>query len=219
MELIRKILKPRKMVMHKPYADEGLNRIYNLLFCDRPDLFAVNGKATAYPWNIVLAQNPPRAELGRVMDDKSTEARARVLAGRQLIEEGWERTQKELQGVIIEVGLDAGLDVLAAYDDGSARYINHSGRMVAWETETAMSESLISNLFDKSMVVVNKIGPWNKERLSPPRKGEVRLSFLVSGNLCFGQGSFNTLADDPMAGPVLHAATQLMIFLAEQNKG
>lgn len=203
--------------MHKPYAEEGLNRIYNLLFCDRPELFTLNGKATAYPWNIVLSANPPRAELSRVIDDKSVEARARVLAGRQLTEGGWERTQKELQGVIIEVGLEAGLDVLAAYDDGSARYINHSGRMVVWETETAMSESLIRNLFDKSMMVVNKIGPWNKERLSPPHTGEVRLSFLVSGSLYFGQGPFDRLADDPMGGPVLHAATQLMIFLAEQK--
>jgi hypothetical protein len=217
MKLIKKIIKPRKMVMHKPYTDEGLNRIYNLLFCDRPELFSVNGKINSYPWNIVLVPNAQRAELNRVMDDKSTEARARALAGRQLIEGGWERTQKELQGVIIEVGLDAGLDVLAAYDDGSARYINHSGRMVVWETGTAMSESLIGNLFDKSMVIVNKIGPWNKERLSPPRKGEVRLSFLVSGSLYFGQGAFDTLADDEMGGPVLHAATQLMIFLAEQK--
>lgn len=204
--------------MHKPYSEEGLNKIYNLLFCDRPELFTpVNGKATLYPWNILLAATPQRAELSSIIDDKAIDVRARVLAGRQLAAHGWERTKKELQGVIIEVGLDAGLDVLAAYDDGTARYINHSGRMVFWETATAMSESLIGNLFDKSMIVVNKIGPWEKERLSPPRKGEVRLNFLVSGSLYFGQGPFTMLAEDAMGGPVLHAATQLMIFLAEQK--
>ena len=35
-------------------------------------------------------------------------------------------------GVIVEVGLDEGLDVLASYQDGTARYINYTGKMILW---------------------------------------------------------------------------------------
>lgn len=41
--------------------------------------------------------------------------------------------KKELLAVIIEVGLENGLDVLASYANGTARYINQSGKMIIWE--------------------------------------------------------------------------------------
>lgn len=66
--------------------------------------------------------------------------------------------KKELLGVIVEVGLNEGLDVVAAYQDGTARYINYTGKMVVWETTTPASAKLTKELFSQSESILSKIG-------------------------------------------------------------
>jgi hypothetical protein len=59
-----------------------------------------------------------------------------------------------------------------------------------------------------SQPVVDKIGPWDKQRLPPPKSGNVRITFLVSDGLYPEEGPFSVLQKDKMAGPVLAKATQ-----------
>lgn len=203
-----------QMEMIAPYRNESLNRIYNMLFCDMPECFGPEeGREKAYPWNILLSPNPSMNELLQVTEDAASETRIKLLAYNLLANAGYPVQKKELLGVIIEVGLDDGLDVLAAYEDGTARYINQSEKIVIWESPDVHSQELIDNLFDSGLHIVQRIGPWNKERLAQPAAGEVRLSFLVSDGLYFGQGPFNALAQDAMGGPVIEAGYQLMSFL------
>jgi hypothetical protein len=205
--------------MISPYGNQGLDKVYNLLFCDQPELLqpAIDN-AKEYPWNVLFAATPDAAALQQLAADTNAESRMRLLAYTVLANMGKKATEKELLGVIIEVGLEGGLDVLAAYDDGTARYINQSGSMIVWESPNAESNALLDRLFAESEVVVSKIGPWDKARLSEPGNGEVRLNFLVSDGLYFGQGPFDVLSNDPMGGPVIDAATKLMVFLTEQGK-
>src|SRR5205807_133590 len=44
-----------------------------------------------------------------------------------------EEFAKTVLGVVVEVGMPEGLDLLAAYLDRSARYFNYSGRAVVWD--------------------------------------------------------------------------------------
>ena len=46
-------------------------------------------------------------------------------------------TVASVQGVVLDVPVDDGLDTLAAYGNGSARYINHSGYTVIWDVPDA----------------------------------------------------------------------------------
>lgn len=208
-----------KSTLISAYRNEALDKVYNLLFCDQPELFRPsNGQANTYPWDVLSAASPDADALQNLAEDVDAESRARLLAYAMLMNMGIKPQRRELLGVIIEVGLEEGLDVLAAYDDGTARYINQSGSMVIWEAPTSASNALLDRLFAESEVVVSKIGPWNKPRLSPPANGDVRLNFLVSDGLYFGQGPFNVLANDPMGGPVIDAATKLMAFLTGQGK-
>jgi hypothetical protein len=56
--------------------------------------------------------------------------------------------------------------------------------------------------------------------LPPPPTGQARLTFLVGGELYFGQAPFDALAGDSMAGPVLNTATALLSALvALQGEG
>jgi hypothetical protein len=65
---------------------------------------------------------------------------------------------------------------------------------------------------------VEKIGPWDKKRLAYPPKDTVRLTFLVSDGLYFGQAPSEVFFNDPMAGPVLKSAFQLMVYLMDQSQ-
>ena len=197
------------------YSDPAVDKIYELLFCDNRELY--RSDTTVYPWSVLFAPEPSIADLEKLLNDDEAEARTRILAANQLRSLGKPDDSKQLFGVIVEVGLDEGLDTLAAYEDGTARYINYTGKMIVWETRTVESDGLIVDLFAAARNVVEQIGPWDGERLNRPKAGNVRLSFLVSDGLYFGEGPFELLSQDPIGGPVIGAATKLITFLVSQG--
>jgi hypothetical protein len=131
---------------------------------------------------------------------------------------GQQPVKKELFAVIVEVGLDMGNDVLASYKDGTARYINQSGKIIIWEISDERSDFLTSELFYESENIVKQIGPWDGQaRLAPPAKGLARISFLMSDGLYFGQAPMDDLFHDALSGPALNAATLLMQHITEKS--
>ena len=197
-----------------PYNDATLNVMYNQLFCDIPELY--NNHAAGYPWDVLFNNKSSNQQLLSLASDVKAGSRINLLAYNQLKTKGYPVDSKELLGVIIEVGLENGLDVVAAFKDGTARYINQSGKLIIWETKTEESEKLGDNLFAASLEVVSKIGAWDKARLPQPGKDQIRINFLVAEGLYFGQGPFEVLARDAMGGPVIHAAQQLLTFLTDK---
>jgi hypothetical protein len=198
-----------------PYLDQSTNTIYELLFCDQIDLYK-NNNSQSYPWNILLSETVYTSDLQKITTDASVETRAKILAYNRLRASGQRITKRELLAVVVEVGLDNGLDVLASYEDGSARYLNHSGKVLIWQTKSVQSNNLIANLFSDSLSIVSQIGPWNNPRRPYPTEGNVRITFLVSDGLYFGEGPINVLFNDSLAGPALQSATKLMQYLTEK---
>lgn len=201
-----------------PYKDTSANQIYNLLFCDNLDLYKTNSKETnPYPWDILLSESSSIIDLQKVIDDSNSESRMKVLAYNRQLASGHKTIRKELLAVIVEVGLDNGLDVLASFSDGTARYINQTEKILVWETTDEKSNELTKDLFLKSQNIVNQIGAWDKPRRPAPTKGNVRITFLVSDGLYFGEGPMNVLFNDQMASPALTSATYLMKYLTEKS--
>ncbi|MEO7522637.1 MAG: hypothetical protein ABIT58_01005 [Ferruginibacter sp.] len=64
--------------------------------------------------------------------------------------------------------------------------------------------------------VLKQIGPWDGERMPAPTGENVRLNFLVSDGIYFGQGPFNVLEKDKMGGPALKSAAKLMNFMIDK---
>ncbi len=202
----------------EPYQDSSINLIYNLLFCDNIDLYKDNRKPPyTYPFDILFSEKSTISDLQKIIDDSTSDARLRVLSYNRQIAVGHKPSIKELLAVIIEVGLDNGLDVLASFKDGTARYINQSAKILVWETTDKKSNELTKDLFLKSQNIVNQIGAWDKPRLPAPKKGNVRITFLVSDGLYFGEGPIEVLFNDPMASPALTSATLLMKYLTENQ--
>ena len=66
-------------------------------------------------------------------------------------------------GVIVEVPLKQGLDVLAAFADGRVRYLNQSGKVAILEEGGAPKvEALAKELITVSQPVVDQIGLWDQ---------------------------------------------------------
>jgi hypothetical protein len=117
---------------------------------------------------------------------------------------------KHVYGVVVEMGLAEGLDLLAVYEDGGARYYNHAGGgVVIDEPPDAVAQS-IEALLEAAAELVVHLGPWEGERPGPPSADHARLSLLTPSGLHFGEGDVETLSADPLGGPVLARATEVL---------
>lgn len=201
-----------------PYSNESTNRIYEMLFCDNAELFRPDKKfLNSYPWDILFPEVNDTIGLERILDDDNTESRIKILACNKLISEGLKPKKKELLGIVIEIGLKEGLDVLAAYKDGTARYINYTEKMIFWESPAEESNKIIDDLFRESEIVLKQIGPWDKKRPECPATDIVRISLLVSDGLYFGQGGIDVFFNDSRSAPILKCGSELMNFLIDRS--
>lgn len=201
-----------------PYKDNSANLIYNLFFCDNIDLYKNNLKPPyTYPFNILFSETSSISDLQKIIDDKSSDTRLKALSYNRQHAKGHKPSIKELLAVIVEVGLDNGLDVLASFNDGTARYINQTGKILVWDVTDEKSNRLTKDLFLKSQNIIDQIGSWDKPRLPAPKTGNVRITFLVSDGLYFGEGPIDVLFNDRMASPALTSATFLMKYVTEES--
>jgi len=120
---------------------------------------------------------------------------------------------KEVLGVVIEVPIGPGLDLLAAYRDGTAQYHNHAGGAVVGGRPDSRLDSYVDGLLAAGRDVVERIGPWEGARPEPPSEGLIRLNFLTPAGLHFGQAPLGLMASDPTGGPVVSAGLALMELL------
>ena len=202
----------------EPYKDSSTNLIYNLLFCDDFELYKENTQEPySYPFDILFSDKSSSSDLQKIIDDKDSDPRLKVLAYNKQMKNGDKPKKKELIAVIVEVGLENGLDVLASFKDGTARYINQTGKILVWETkDDEFSNQITGQLFENSKRIVEQIGAWDKPRRPNPTKGNLRITFLVSDGLYFGEGPIEVLFNDQMANPALTNATELMKYLTEK---
>ena len=118
--------------------------------------------------------------------------------------------EKDVLGVVVEVGMPKGLDLLAAYADHHARYYNFGGAAVIWERPNDLLDASIDELLLEAKTVAQVIGVWYGDRPLAPQKGIARINLLTPSGLHFGQGPLDVLSKDRLGGPVLASAFRLM---------
>jgi hypothetical protein len=121
--------------------------------------------------------------------------------------------EKTLLGVILEVGMGTGGDVLGVFADLTAHYYNHSGAAAIWMRPDSSLDQLTRQVVDSATNVVQKTGPWLEPRRPAVVGNQLRINMLTPGGLHFGERPFEALDQDPIARPVVQAATQLMLAL------
>jgi hypothetical protein len=129
--------------------------------------------------------------------------------------------ERAILGVVVEAHAghgEDGHDILAAYADGSALYLDHAGAVTTWPAEDPKLADEIDAELEAAAAILPKIGPWNEKRLPPPEQGNVRLNLLTPIGLCFGEGPFAAIARDPVGGPLVKASAALVHRLQQQPK-
>ena len=201
-----------------PYKDSSANFIYNLVFCDNPDLYKEKTQpSNLYPYDILFAETSSITDLQKIIDDQNADPGIKVLAYNRQLATGYKPGKKELLGVIVEVGLDGGLDVLASFENGTARYINHTENVLILETTDDEAANKITNELFAFSEYCGSDRPLGQTQTTQfyERKCENHLS--VSDGLYFGEGPINTLFNDPMVAPALAKATELMQYLTRKS--
>jgi hypothetical protein len=127
---------------------------------------------------------------------------------------------KLVYGVVIEVGLPKGADIVAAYTDYTARYLNFTGAGEIWDHPNNSLDVEIDALLKAGQEVAHKIGPWDQlgHPSATPTNGNVRLNMLTPSGLHFGEGGFQTLSNEPMGNAIISPATALMQRLTSLRK-
>jgi len=200
------------------FGDIPLARLLAMI---RPEALAVEPWKTFHRARVLSEEGDATAaiqNLHRVLETPRLESRLILQtwhALRALGEKPQGDAEKQLLGVVVEVGLPRGLDLVAAYADHSARYFNFSGAGVVWERPNAVLDAPVDEVLEAGATVVRQIGLWEKNRPSAPGTGEARINLLTASGLHFGEGPYDVLEKDRMAGPVLNAALNLMQRLVE----
>lgn len=122
-------------------------------------------------------------------------------------------------GVVVDLHTDDGLDTLAGFRDGSARYLNYSGAGVVWEAPDAEIGRLVDDFLFRAEEVVTMTGPLEGARPGPPGHGGAMISVLTPGGIHVGAGSIHALSKDSRGGPVINAGAALLAELVGRAQG
>jgi hypothetical protein len=114
----------------------------------------------------------------------------------------------DVLGVIAEVAVGEGCDLLAAYLDGSVRYLG-GATLVAAPDVVRLAEALTAWLVVGQLLAPNIVA-WDHPALPSLPSGHSRVLMLTPAGPRFGQGPDAELRQMPAAGGFLDVATTLL---------
>jgi len=121
-----------------------------------------------------------------------------------------------VRGVVLEVRINAGTDVLAAYEDNSARYLNYSGKVIVWES----NDEDITNMCQKVLLLASRVKQFSaRDYVDSSQSALLRVTLLTFD----GQYRIEGDPDSPMAaneglGQIFKCGAVLMSALIARSK-
>lgn len=196
----------------QPYKGKVTNFAYNLLFCDIPGLFIQNKSLKQDdPLYRVLHAGPKDGNAVRaIANDVRGDSCTRMLAFDWLRANKQPVPPKVLLGVVFELGSKDGPAVVAAYADGNVRYISDTEELVSYGPNTPSVAPKAKDLLARAGTMIKKMDAWKEPRVIAPPYGIMRVTFLASGGLYFGDGEFRQMVHDKFGGATVHSAVELM---------
>lgn len=113
-----------------------------------------------------------KVQLRGILETLNLETRIQLWvwsALRELGEQPDARSGKEVLGVVVEVPVPGGYDTLAGYQDGSARYLNFSGKAIFWDKQDTAIKLLCERLIASSVQESSRAVPRKDPAL--PKSG------------------------------------------------
>lgn len=194
----------------KPYKSNTVNFAYNLLFCDTPGLFIQNkALKPETPLYRVLHAKPTDTGTVRKIADNDKDSCTRMLAYDWLRAHKQPVPPKALLGVVIEFGSPDSLDTVAVYADGNTRYIDEQERLFSYGPNAAGISGKAQDFLKRSRDLLAHLDPWKEQRVPAPPYGFMRITFLASSGIYFGDGELRQMAKDKFGGATVRSAFDL----------
>lgn len=203
----------------KPYKNQVTNFAYNLLFCDTPALFIQN-KALKPEMALyrVLHAKPADSAAVRKIADGDRDSCTRMLAYDWLRAHKQPVPAKVLLGTVIEIGSPDSLDAVAVYADGNVRYIDELEKLFSYGPNTAGVSPKAQDFLKRSRELLAHLDPWKEQRVVAPPYGIVRITFLASSGLYFGDGELRQMSKDKLGGATVRSAFDLFKAVASVSE-
>ena len=198
--------------LSQPYKKPVTNFAHNLLFCDVPGLFIQNkALKPENPLYRVLHAGVRGVDAVRaIANDTRGDSCTRMLAFDWLRAHKQAVPPKVLLGVVFELGSKGGPAVVAAYADGNVRYISDTEELASFGPNTPPVTPKANDLLAQAQKMIVKMDPWKEPRVVAPPFGVMRITFLASGGLYFGDGELRQMMKDKFGGAVVHSAVDLL---------
>jgi hypothetical protein len=194
----------------KPYKSQVANFAYNLLFCDTPGLFIQNKALKPdVPLYRVLHAGAKDAGAVRKIADSDRDSCTRMLAYDWLRAHKQPVPAKALLGVVIEFGTPDSPDTVAVYADGNVRYIDEQEKLFSYGPNTAGISPKAKAFLLRSRDLLAHLDPWKEQRVPAPPYGFMRITFLASSGLYFGDGELRQMSKDKLGGATVRSAFDL----------
>lgn len=124
----------------------------------------------------------------------------------------------EVLGVVAEVALDGGHDVLAAYADGGVRFLHHlgGGTVIEPPAPTAVAVAATGWLAEAQEVVA-QMDRWAGTGAEPAAAGDSRFVVLTRGGarVALGEGASVDPDAGPLAARLLGSGARLLAAITE----
>jgi hypothetical protein len=131
------------------------------------------------------------ALLQRILEMRDFESRHSLQTHHSLRELGVappQSEEKQVLGVVVEVGMNGGMYLVVGYADHRARHYSYAGAAVVWERPNDSLDEAIEELLRSGSTAARVMGPWKGARPPAPANGRARVNFLPPGGLHFGEG-------------------------------
>lgn len=194
----------------QPYAEFAADFLYNSLFCDSIALFQRDADSHGAAAAAALLSASAPQQLFALAKDESIASRIRALAWHGLRATGFPETGQDVLGVVIELPCARNQDTLAAYADGSVRYIRHSGEHSAFDSSAPTVSARARKLVAVAHKLLQRFEQPATQRTASPGDGRIRITLIASEGHYVCEGPFQALQKDPLAGPVLGNAIWLL---------
>jgi hypothetical protein len=110
--------------------------------------------------------------------------------------------------------MESGADVLAAYADGTAGYVNHNGKAIVWEISGATIAGIIHKLLKSCKDLCGIVVPASADHSV---KDVVRVTLLTLNGNRFAEASMQSLGSSPI-NQVLRVGAELMANLIKRSE-
>lgn len=113
---------------------------------------------------------------------------------------------RQVRAVILEVNLEGGFDVLAAFASGKARFLNRTGDISMWEGGDGPAARLIAELLALAIPIAQSPAEPPDGSPSALPDGTIRLSVFTG----LGMHMVQRLADESDGDPIFATCVDLM---------